>query len=118
MIQPHQTVAKHYKLTSKLGKGAFGEIWRAINTKTKKEVAIKFEVFSNRHQQLYAECKVYLWFNEDKTVLAQAIPQVLYYGVEKNHNILIMDLLGDSLESLFKYCQKQFSMKTVLMIAD
>ena len=36
-------VAKNYKLNKKLGSGAFGEIWKAVNIKTKHEYAIKFE---------------------------------------------------------------------------
>ena len=30
-----ELVAKHYKLIKKLGKGAFGEIWEALNLKSK-----------------------------------------------------------------------------------
>jgi serine/threonine protein kinase len=36
-------VGKVYKLTKKLGAGAFGEIFHAINTKTNEEYAIKLE---------------------------------------------------------------------------
>ena len=53
-------VAKNYQLTKKLGNGAFGEIWGATHLKTKEEVAIKFEEINSKHQQLYAECKIYL----------------------------------------------------------
>jgi len=113
-----QVVAKHYQLIEKLGSGAFGEIWKATNQKTKEEVAIKFEEINAKHQQLYAECKIYLWFHSDSTVLGQAIPQVHYYGVEGSKNIMIMDLLGKSLEDLFTEAKRQFSLKTVLMIAD
>jgi len=113
-----QIVAKHYQLIEKLGNGAFGEIWKATNQKTKEEVAIKFEEINAKHQQLYAECKIYLWFHSDSTVLGQAIPQVHYYGVEGSKNIMIMDLLGKSLEDLFTDAKRQFSLKTVLMIAD
>ena len=111
-------VAKNYKLIKKLGSGAFGEIWKAKHIKSSDEVAIKFEEISSKHQQLYAECKIYLWFHSDSTVLAQAIPQVLYYGVEGNKNIMVMDLLDKSLEDLFTQCGRKFTLKTVLMIAD
>lgn len=109
-------VAKNYEICKKIGNGAFGEIWKAVNLKTKQEYAVKFEEINSKHQQLYSECRIYLWFHSESSVLAQAIPQVVYYGVEGNNSIMIMDLLGPSLEQLFNQCNKQFSMKTVLMI--
>lgn len=114
----NRIVAKHYKLKKKLGSGAFGQIWKGVHEKTKEEVAIKFEDVSSKHQQLYYECKIYLWFHSDSTVIGQAIPQVLYYGTEGNYNLMVMDLLGKSLEDLFNLCKRKFSVKTVLMIAQ
>ena len=111
-------VAKNYKLIKKLGSGAFGQIWMAEHQKTKEEVAIKFEDVNSKHQQLYYECKIYLWFHSDSTVIGQAIPQVLYYGTEGNNNLMVMDLLGKSLEDLFNDCNRKFSLKTVLMVAQ
>lgn len=35
VIMEGEIIAKNYKIIKKLGKGAFGEIWRVVNTKTK-----------------------------------------------------------------------------------
>ena len=46
------------------------------------------------------------------------IPTIYWYGVEREQNVLVMDLLGPSLEELFQYCRQRFELKTVLMLAD
>lgn len=41
-----------------------------------------------------------------------------YYTKTGEFNMMILDLLGPNLEELFSNCNKQFSLKTVLMAAD
>ena len=45
------------------------------------------------------------------------MPQVYYFGQEGLHNILVIDLLGPSLEDLFDMCGRRFSVKTTAMTA-
>jgi serine/threonine protein kinase len=43
---------------------------------------------------------------------------VRWYGVEGDFNVMVIDLLGKSLEDLFNDCGRRFNMKTCLMLAD
>ncbi len=44
------------------------------------------------------------------------IPNVYHFGQEGLHNILVIDLLGPSLEDLFDTCNRRFSTKTVVVV--
>jgi len=106
-------VGGKYRLGRKIGNGAFGEIYLGTNTQTNEEVAIKLENVRSRHPQLLYESRLYRILQG-----GLGIPNIHWYGVEGDFNIMVIDLLGPSLEDLFSYCKRKFTMKTVLMIAD
>ncbi|XP_043828274.1 casein kinase I-like [Dromiciops gliroides] len=102
-----------YKLVRKIGNGSFGDIFLAVNINSGEEVAVKLESQTSRHPQLFFEAKLYKILQG-----GSGIAHMRWYGREKGHNVLVMDLLGPSLEELFNICSRRFTMKTVLMLAD
>mmetsp|Transcript_122766 Transcript_122766/g.244202 ORF Transcript_122766/g.244202 Transcript_122766/m.244202 type:complete len:476 (+) Transcript_122766:120-1547(+) len=102
-----------YVLGCKLGSGSFGEITLAVNTQTGEELAAKLESVRSKQPMLMYEAKLLRHLQG-----APGIACMHYCAVEGDHNVMIMDLLGPSLENLFNICHRKFSLKTVLMIAD
>lgn len=106
-------VGKKYRLGKKIGSGSFGDIYLGTDVSTGEEVAMKLESTKSKHPQLVYEAKLYKILQG-----AVGIPYIRWYGVEGSYNVLVMELLGYSLEDLFNRCGRRFSLKTVLMIAD
>jgi hypothetical protein len=84
-----------------------------VNIISGEEVAIKLESVKAKHPQLEYEAKVY------KTLAGGVgVPFVRWFGQECDYNAMVIDLLGPSLEDLFNFCNRRFSLKTVLLLAD
>ena len=57
------------------------------------------------------------YVTEDIQPRTVGIPQIYHFGQEGLHNILVIDLLGPSLEDMFDMCGRKFTIKTVCMAA-
>ncbi|XP_063459359.1 casein kinase I isoform X1 [Pan paniscus] len=106
-------VGNKYRLGRKIGSGSFGDIYLGANIASGEEVAIKLECVKTKHPQLHIESKFYKMMQG-----GVGIPSIKWCGAEGDYNVMVMELLGPSLEDLFNFCSRKFSLKTVLLLAD
>ncbi|TRZ02250.1 hypothetical protein DNTS_034027 [Danionella cerebrum] len=106
-------VGSKYRLGRKIGSGSFGDIFLGANITSGEEVAIKLESVKTKHPQLHIESKFYKMMQG-----GVGIPSIKWCGAEGEYNVMVMELLGPSLEDLFNFCSRKFTLKTVLLLAD
>jgi casein kinase I family protein HRR25 len=87
--------------------------YAGTNVISGEEVAIKLENVKAKHPQLEYEARVYR-----SLAGGVGIPFVRWFGTEGDYNAMVLDLLGPSLEDLFNFCNRKFSLKTVHLLAD
>lgn len=102
-----------YKIIKKIKTGSFGETYLGIHIKTNEQFAIKLEYVNSRTPMLIWEAKIYKILSG-----GVGIPNVYWIGREGDYNVMIFELLGQSLEDYFLLCKKKFSLKTILLLAD
>jgi len=83
-----------YKIINKLGEGSFGKIFLGENIYTGEKIAIKIE-FSSESSVLRNEAKIYKYLDK-----CDGIPKMRTFGIEGKFNYMVIDLLGESLESM------------------
>jgi len=102
-----------FQVERRIGSGAFGDIYEGRDLSTGQAVAIKIEEANAKHPQLIYEAKLYRILSG-----CGGVPCLHGSGTQGGVNVLVMDLMGPSLEDLFRHCGRKFSLKTVLMLAD
>ena len=97
-----------YRTIKKLGEGSFGKVYKAEYNG--EYYAIKFEEKSKGQNLLETEATIMSYLKGPN------IPFIKSFGYSGDYNILVMQLLGKSLEELFNKKLK-FSIKTVSLLA-
>eukprot|EP00928_Gymnodinium_smaydae_P061760 TRINITY_DN45773_c0_g1_i1.p1 TRINITY_DN45773_c0_g1~~TRINITY_DN45773_c0_g1_i1.p1 ORF type:complete len:344 (+),score=30.30 TRINITY_DN45773_c0_g1_i1:80-1033(+) len=106
-------IAGKYRLKSSIVSSPFGGVYTGFNVETNEDVAIKLEAVTSSRLRLLGEAATY------RTLAGiRGVPTVHWYGTHSEYNIVVLDLLGPSLQELFESNGRRFSLKTVLMLAD
>ena len=106
------TVKDRYQINSELGKGAFGNIYLAVDKEKNIEVALKVEKI-NPNLVLRKE---YDTLKELEGGIG--IPRVYDFITHNDKNIMVFEKLGKSLEFFKNYVPRHLSLKTVLMLSQ
>ena len=96
-----------YRTIKKIGEGSFGKVYKAEYDG--EYYAVKFEDRNKGQNLLEAEATIMTYLKGPN------IPIIKSFGYSGEYNVLVMQLLGKSLEELFNKLQK-FSVKTSAML--
>ena len=114
---PMVKIDSRFLLVRRIGGGAFGEVFEALDTYTQESVAVKLEPIKSAHSpHLHHEARLYSYLSRD--VVTVGIPRLWWFGPQGDYNVMVMDLLGPSIEALFEFCGRSFDFKTVYMIVE
>ena len=109
-IKKYPLIFKRYRPIKKIGKGAFSEIYSGINIINNEKIAIKIEKRYSLNKYLESEC--YTLFSLNNI----GIPKVFSFGHNKEYDILIMPLLGKSIQNIYISKNKNLEFKDICLM--
>jgi len=110
----HNKLLNNYMIIKQIGSGSFGEVYLAQH-KSGGYVAVKIED-RKKAQRVYNEYKIYRYLH--KHGFNNGLPKIYDYLQSTDYNIMVMQLLGPSLEDMFIQSDKKFSLATVFLLAE
>ncbi|CAJ0938414.1 unnamed protein product, partial [Mesorhabditis belari] len=117
-------INNRFQVIQKINFGSYGTIYSAKDLKNEnKLVAVKFET-SNEDAHLKYEFDVYKVLSggprkkRRKPNGIHGVPKVFWFGEDYGQRMMVMSLLGPSLENLFTYCDRTFCRQTILKLGE
>lgn len=116
----YDLLSKNYKLINKnylchlnnvIGSGTFGKVMYCSTLDSKNEYAIKFEKSNVKSSVIEAESEIY-----EHLKFGEGIPNIVWTGEYKKYKLMVMDLLGPSLDKYFVFSNKRFTPVTTSLL--
>jgi len=109
-------VGGRFSLQGEIGSGSYSEVYKGQEDDSGDNVAIKVEWHhAEKGAKLLEEAKFYESLGMHSSQDPQW-PNIRWVGTEGEYDMMVMDLLGPSLDAYFKHCG-EFSLKTTLLVA-
>jgi len=102
-----------YVILRTMGKGGFGTIYESYECTSKKKFAIKS---SSNKEQLMHEFKIYQLLHQDSSSYQNGIPHVFDFQQEKDQAFMVLQLLGDSVQTRHEKLNSKMDFRTTLTL--
>lgn len=96
-----------------IGSGTFGKVLYATSLDRKVEYAIKFEKSNVKSSVIELEHEIYLNLQD-----GEGIPKIIWMGEYKKYKLMVMEVLGPSLDKYFIACDKKFNLYTMSSLGE
>lgn len=107
-------IGDNYKIIRSIGKGAFGTVY-LTHANDGNYYASKVELRQDS-SRLLDEYKIYRLLNKRGFKSGQGLPYIYSLIQTPKFNMMVMELLGSSLENLFVKSDRKFNIETVLLL--
>jgi serine/threonine protein kinase len=104
-----------FTAVERLNTGSFGEVWRGVSAESKDEVAIKFELLTEKQPHLIQEAQVLEILCEDS--FPQGVAQCFNFSRQGSFYCMVMEKLGHSLRDRAVACGGHLSLQSTILVA-
>lgn len=94
-LTSHPVIASFFRLKKAIGSGSYGEVYEAVDERTRAHVAVKLEPVSAKFPQLVYEHRVL-----QELSACHGFPRVVWFETNDAYNVMVMQKLGKSLEDV------------------
>lgn len=117
MIKLGSTISNRWTVIERIGNGGQGRVYMAMDSKTGSLVAIKVRMRNHMEERLYNEAFFLGEISEEfENEESSITPSFHTYKQQGNEELLIMDLMGPSLETHFKQNYRNISGNELISI--